>query len=317
MDDNNDYYFNEQGLLVMTEAYHLQRGYCCGNKCKHCPYDYENVESEHQHTATGTEEIYTYKDQLDRLIMLPDVPKRIISLVPSLTELLCDMGLEDSIVGVTKFCVHPSHLRKQVTVVGGTKKVHVDKVSALMPDFVIANKEENTKGDIEAIEQICPVYVSDIKTPNDTSNLLKDLGLIFHISPLTDKIETQLTSTIPSNLFDGERVAYLIWKSPYMTIGGDTYIQSILDSLKLKNAFGDQDRYPQVTIDELRSAELDYIFLSSEPFPFKQDHIDELALHLPRVQIVLVDGEAFSWYGTRLLKIGDYFRELSEALHET
>lgn len=235
-------------------------------------------------------------------------------MVPSLTELLCDLGLEDSIVGVTKFCVHPSHLRKQVEVIGGTKTVHVDKVAALNPDFVLANKEENTKETIEAIEQICPVFVSEIKTPQDTTNLLKDLGVIFGITPLTDKISNQLTSALPMNLFNGQKVAYLIWKDPYMTIGGDTYIQSILESIGLQNAFSNQDRYPQITIDDMRAAKLDSIFLSSEPFPFKQIHIDELSSHLPDTKIVLVDGEAFSWYGTRLLKIGDYFEKLHSLL---
>ena len=255
-------------------------------------------------------------DQLNRSISLPSVPKRIISLVPSLTELLVDLGLEDLIVGVTKFCVHPSHLRKQVEVIGGTKKVHVDKVEALNPDFVIANKEENTKEDIEGIAKFCPVFVSDIKTPVDTADLLKVLGVIFDKSALTDNINERLKSALPLDLFSGQRVAYLIWKNPYMTIGGDTYIQSIMTTLGLQNAFGHQDRYPQITIDDLIGAKLDFVFLSSEPFPFKQEHIDELSSHLPGVQIVLVDGEAFSWYGTRLLKIDNYFRRLKASLLE-
>lgn len=217
-------------------------------------------------------------------------------------------------MGVTKFCVHPSHLRKQVEVIGGTKKVHVDKVATLNPDFVIANKEENTKEAIDAIEQFCPVFVSEIKTPQDTTNLLKDLGAIFGITPLTDSVSNQLTAALPLNLFNGQKVVYLIWKDPYMTIGGDTYIQSILHLLGLSNAFGHLDRYPQISIESLQAAKLDYLFLSSEPFPFKQKHIDELARDLPGVKIVLVDGEAFSWYGTRILKIEEYFKELKTSL---
>ena len=255
-----------------------------------------------------------FTDQIYRSINLSEIPKRIISLVPSLTELLCDLGLEESIVGVTKFCVHPSHLRKQVEVIGGTKKVHVDKVAALKPDFVIANKEENTKEDIDAIAEFCPVYVSDIKTPYDTTDLITVLGNIFEKTQLAAELNQQLSAALPSGIFNGQRIAYLIWKNPYMTIGGDTYIQSIIKTIGLENAFGDQDRYPQISLDDLIAVNLDYVFLSSEPFPFKQEHINELASHLPGVKIVLVDGEAFSWYGTRLLKIGDYFWHLQSSL---
>ena len=209
--------------------------------------------------------------------------------------------------------MHPSHLRKQVTVVGGTKKVHVDKVAALKPDFVIANKEENTKEDIEAIEQLCPVYISDIKSPDDATELINALGEVFDITPLTDNLNKQLQEVIPTHLFENQRVAYLIWQNPYMTIGADTYIQSILSTIGLDNAFSHLDRYPQITNEDLKAANLDYVFLSSEPFPFKQKHIDTLASHLPRAKIMLVDGEAFSWYGTRLLKLGNYFPKLAES----
>lgn len=231
-----------------------------------------------------------------------------------MTELLCDLGLEERLVGVTKFCVHPPHLRKQKTVVGGTKTLHIDKVKELNPDFVIANKEENTQQMIEAIEQICPVYVTDIKNPADIYSAITDLSHLFELVTKGKEIIDQLTIAIPNQLFNNKKVAYLIWKSPYMTVGGDTYISNLLTTLGLNNAFGNQVRYPEVSIDDLQSAGLDYLFLSSEPFPFKQNHIDELSDLLPQTQIVLVDGEAFSWYGTRLLKIEGYFQSLKASL---
>ena len=116
-------------------------------------------------------------------------------------------------------------------VIGGTKKVHVDKVAALKPDFVIANKEENTKEDIDAIAEFCPVYVSDIKTPYDTTDLITVLGNIFEKTQLAAELNQQLSAALPSGIFNGQRIAYLIWKNPYMTIGGDTYIQSIIKTI--------------------------------------------------------------------------------------
>jgi len=234
--------------------------------------------------------------------------------VPSLTEFLCDLDLEGNIVGVTKFCVHPTHLRKRKVIVGGTKTLHIDKVKSLRPDLVIANKEENTKEMIEAIEQVCPVFVSDISTLEDSYQTFVKIGKILDRDSQVAEIITRLNQSLSTPLFSGQRVGYLIWKGPYMTIGGDTYISSMLTTLGLTNAYGHIDRYPQVSIVDLQSSSLDYLFLSSEPYPFKQEHRDELARHLPKTQILLVDGEVFSWYGTRLLKIGDYFDRLHSAL---
>ncbi len=256
----------------------------------------------------------TYTDQIGRQLTLKHMPSRIISLVPSLTELLCDLELEDAIVGVTKYCVHPTHLRKHKTIIGGTKTLHLSKVQSLRPDLVIANKEENTKESIDAIAKYCPVYVSEIKSPADSYQAITALGHILHRPTQASQRVSQLQALLTQPQFSGQKVGYLIWKDPYLTAGGDTYISNMLSSIGLSNAFGHLDRYPQVSVDDLISAELDYLMLSSEPYPFKQKHLDELSDLIPHTQICLVDGEVFSWYGTRLLKVKDYFTQLHISL---
>ncbi|MGB1269262.1 MAG: ABC transporter substrate-binding protein [Flavobacteriaceae bacterium] len=262
----------------------------------------------------------SFKDQLNRKIKLTAIPKRIVSLVPSQTELLVDLGLEDSIVGVTKFCVHPTHLRKQKTIVGGTKQVHYDKIKALQPDIILCNKEENTKEMVEVLEKIVPVHVSDIYTINDTITLMKQYGELFSVQEKALEITTQLTQLVFD--FKNEiskvipiKVAYFIWRNPWMVTGNNTIINHLLLVNKFENVFGDLPRYPEVSLETLNgSRKPDVVFLSSEPYPFKEKHITELKQVLPNVKIILVDGEYFSWYGTRLLGAFEYFKNLHNQL---
>jgi iron complex transport system substrate-binding protein len=253
-------------------------------------------------------------DQLHRKINLSKTPSRIISLVPSQTELLVDLGLEEKIVGITKFCVHPSHLRKHKTIVGGTKQVKFEKIKALAPDIVICNKEENTKEMVAVLEKIAPVWISDVNGIQDCLEMTQSLGEIFSVGikakALTERIQNELVAF--ENTMAEKSVlntAYLIWKDPYMAAGSNTFINTLLDLNKLQNIFaGKKERYPEIQIDELKAADL--ILLSSEPYPFQQKHIDELVENLGNKKILLVDGEYFSWYGSRLIKAFDYFRNL-------
>lgn len=256
--------------------------------------------------------ILTFTDQLDRAIHLPGIPRRIVSLVPSQTELLAALGLEDEVVGITKFCVHPESWFRSKTRIGGTKKVHIDRVHALQPDLIIANKEENVQAEVEELARHYPVWVSDVNTLEDALGMIRAMGEITHTSAkaasIADTIKTdflQLTGLAPAL-----RTAYLIWKDPYMTVGHDTFIHHLLGRCGLQNVFGDQTRYPAVNIEALQAAGCELLLLSSEPYPFKQQHIDELQGYLPDTRIVLVDGEMFSWYGSRLLEAPAYFREL-------
>jgi iron complex transport system substrate-binding protein len=253
-------------------------------------------------------------DQLHRKISLSKTPLRIISLVPSQTELLLDLGLEDKIVGITKFCVHPQNLRKQKTVVGGTKQVHFEKIKALIPDLIICNKEENTKEMVAGLEKIAPVWISDVSSIQDCVEMIQSLGNIFSVvtkaKEIIESIQNELV-TFEKTMAEKSvlNTAYLIWKDPYMAAGSETFINTLLELNKFQNIFRNRnERYPEIQVEELKSADL--ILLSSEPYPFQQKHIDELVDKIGNKKILLVDGEYFSWYGSRLLKAFNYFRNL-------
>jgi ABC-type Fe3+-hydroxamate transport system substrate-binding protein len=254
----------------------------------------------------------SFTDQLDRTIILPGIPQRIVSLVPSQTELLYDLGLEAETVGITKFCVHPESWFRNKKRIGGTKNVHLDIVHSLQPDLIIANKEENVKEQVEALAAQYPVWISDVNNLEDACNMIHDLGIItgktakaIEIAKEVQQRFTQLQSLSPTL-----RTAYLIWKNPYMTIGNDTFIHYMLSQCGLQNVFADRTRYPAVTVEELQAATCQVLLLSSEPYPFKQQHIDELQNQLPGTRILLVDGEMFSWYGSRLLQAPGYIDAL-------
>lgn len=252
-------------------------------------------------------------DQMGRTVNVPDVPQRIISLVPSQTELLHDLGLGERVVGITKFCVHPETWFKTKHRVGGTKKVDLDKVRALKPDLIIGNKEENERKDIEALEKEFPVWMSDVRS------LHHALHMIAHVGELTGtgkKADLLLRGI--ANAFAGLKpldppltVAYLIWREPYMVAGHGTFVNDMLRRCGLQNVFDEGDaRYPEITDQDLAEADPDLILLSSEPYPFKEEHILDLRMICPGTPVKLVDGELFSWYGSRLLKAPTYFSGL-------
>jgi ABC-type Fe3+-hydroxamate transport system substrate-binding protein len=245
---------------------------------------------------------------MQRTVEIHSTVSRIVSLVPSQTELLVDLGLKDRLIGITKFCVHPKELRKEIQLIGGTKNVKVKLVESLNPDLIIGNKEENNQVDIEALEQNLPTWMSDIFNLEDALEMIEQVGEITR----TQKRATEIISEIRSNflklnpLQGNKSVLYLIWKNPYLAAGRDTFIDSMLTRLGLKNAMNEA-RYPEVDLKEVNP---DFIFLSSEPFPFKEKHIAELQIQFPASQIILVDGEFFSWYGSRLIDAPHYFNKL-------
>jgi ABC-type Fe3+-hydroxamate transport system substrate-binding protein len=252
------------------------------------------------------------QDQLKRKLLLDKTPKRIISLVPSQTELMVDLGLSDSLFGLTKFCVHPEHLLKEKLIVGGTKNLRIEKIKTLRPDIILCNKEENTEEMVLQLEKIAPVHVSDIKSVSDSLELINQYGEIFSVSneagSLINRINLEMNSFKDFiQQFHECKVAYLIWKDPWMVAGGDTFINELLQLNNFKNIFKDTKRYPEVTLDLLNK--VDYILLSSEPFPFQEKHIPELLAYIPAEKIKFVDGEFFSWYGSRLEKAFRYFKK--------
>lgn len=239
---------------------------------------------------------------------------RVISLVPSITEALFDLGLAtDEIVGRTKFCIHPKDWVDKVEIIGGTKNLNIDKIKALEPDLIIANKEENIKEQVEELMKDFKVLVTNIETLEDNYYLLKQLGHLFGKEEKAQFFNLKTYEAFNITKYEKRlKVAYLIWKNPYMTVGGDTFISKILEELGFENLFKNQNRYPEVQLEDMKDADL--IFLSSEPFPFKEKHIAEIREVCQNQKIMIVDGEAFSWYGTHLAKCGDYYRVLLEDL---
>ena len=239
---------------------------------------------------------------------------RIVSLVPSITESLFDFGLtEMEVVGRTKFCIHPKTLITKVPVIGGTKNLNLDKIKALKPDLIIANKEENEKLQIEELGKYFEIWLTDIENLQDNQNFLTELGTLLNKQELALNFNEKINVIFDSSKeLSPKKVAYLIWKNPYMTVGSDTFIHEIIEKIGFTNLFKDSKRYPEISVNQMKEAE--YVFLSSEPFPFQQKHIDELQKELPDSKIMLVDGEAFSWYGTHLSRCGDYFKTLREII---
>nr|WP_321222346.1 helical backbone metal receptor [uncultured Psychroserpens sp.] len=255
-----------------------------------------------------------HQDQLKRILEIRTTPKRIVSLVPSQTELLVDLGLESHIVGVTKFCVHPSFLRKNKSIVGGTKQVHYDKIESLNPDIILCNKEENTKEMILELEKIAPVHISDIYNLDDALELIMMYGFLFSVEKKAEQLIKIISNAYKDFcLFIKDRpklkVVYFIWKNPWMVAAKHTFINEMLELNNFDNTFSILERYPEIQLDAI-DKNIDILLLSSEPYPFKNKHVNSLQLKFPESKVILVDGEYFSWYGSRLKHAFNYFKTL-------
>jgi ABC-type Fe3+-hydroxamate transport system substrate-binding protein len=254
-------------------------------------------------------------DQLGKEIPLPSSPLKIVSLVPSQTELLHSLGLQEEVVGITKFCVHPAgwHLTKPR--VGGTKKLDIGKIRSLQPNLVIANKEENTPEDVQEIEAFCPVWTSDITSFNDAIDMISSIGQFTGTAEKAAALVSEIIREFNALKYSREyRSAYLIWKNPWMAAGGGTFINDMLRAFGMKNILEEKVRYPVIDINTLEQLGVEVLLLSSEPYPFKMKELIELTEILPQIKIVMVDGEMFSWYGSRMLYSPGYFRSLREKL---
>ncbi len=261
-------------------------------------------------------------DQCGRSFCLESRPKRIVSLVPSQTELLVDLGLEEYLVGITKFCVHPARLKATKTIVGGTKTLHLDKIKALAPDFIICNKEENTQEIVAQVSEIAPTYVSDIYTIEDALSFFAQIGSLLGANVaaqlLIQKIRLK-QADFEHYMKDKKtlKAAYFIWANPWMVAGNTTYIDHLLGINKLENIYATRERYPEISLKKIRlEGDPDIVLLSSEPFPFKDKHAFEIGRFTHHAKTVFVDGEMFSWYGSRLTKAFDYFMALQKRLRE-
>jgi len=249
------------------------------------------------------------KDMLNREVRIPQ-HLRIVSLVPSQTELLFDLGLDKEVVGITNYCVHPPEWRLSKTRVKGTKNIDIQLIKSINPNLIIANKEENPKEIIEVLAKEYPVWVSDVYDYNSALSMIEQIAFI------TNKVNkgNQIISGIKSQF---ERIkkqvsktaVYLIWNNPLMTIGGDTYISGILEKIGYINLFKKQSRYPETSLEAIKGKNPDYILLSSEPYPFQDKHLEFFKKEFPNSIIKIVDGEMYSWYGSRMLKAAKYFQK--------
>ena len=255
-----------------------------------------------------------YTDQLGNELRLAKKPQRIVSLVPSQSELLWDLGLREELVGITKFCVHPQQLFSSTLRVGGTKKLDMDKIRALAPDVIIGNKEENERAQIEVLQAEFPVWMSDIYTFEDIFGMIRSMGEIFDKQTIAANMILKLQTSLSciKNYFVKQQLAYFIWNAPYMFAARNTFIDHVLTHVGFENALSAFDRYPSLDNKALQSVAPEICFLSSEPFPFKDKHVKALQKILPHTKILIVDGEVFSWYGSRLLHLEEYLNKLAK-----
>ena len=233
---------------------------------------------------------------------------RLVSLVPSVTELLFDLGLGDAVVGRTKFCVHPAEGVHAVEVVGGTKNPKVGRIVALAPDLVFMNEEENRLEDAEALRRAgVPVHSALPRTPDETAAMVRDVARRVRRLARGEAIarEIEVRSARVRALAARARTvrfAYLIWQAPWMTVRDDTFVSSLLEQAGGRNVFAGADaRFPVVTAEALVAADPDVILLASEPFPFTPAHAAALAatLGIDASRVTCVDGEVLSWHGSR------------------
>ena len=248
---------------------------------------------------------------MGRQVAVNAPPKRIISLVPSQTELLYDLGLEDEVVGITKFCVRPRAWFRSKMRVGGTKTYHFDRIEALQPDLIIANKEENDQAQVEALAEKYPVWISDVKDLDGALAMIRCVGEIVDkaaaANALAVAIRAQFDAFKPQQM---RSAAYFVWREPYMVAGGDTFINAMMRRAGFQNIYANQLRYPMIDLGAFAANAPEVILLPSEPFPFKEKHIRGFQEICPDATILLVDGELFSWYGSRLLEAVGYFEGL-------
>lgn len=260
-----------------------------------------------------------FTDQLNRTVTLPHwPPRRIVSLVPSQTELLYSLGLTDAVAGITKFCVHPPEWFQEKPRVGGTKTLNFDKIDALRPDLLLGNKEENERAQIEQLAGKYPVWMSDVVSLEDALDMIHRVGALVgrtdNARTLVQDIRDAFALHAPPPAWQPRRAAYLIWRKPYMAAAADTFVHHMLRHAGFVNVFSHKTRYPEISLDELGAAAPEHILLSSEPYPFAEKHFPPLQEACPGARIQLVDGELFSWYGSRLLQAPAYFEHLRESL---
>jgi iron complex transport system substrate-binding protein len=251
-------------------------------------------------------------DQVGRKLNFDEKPISIVSCVPSITEYLYAIGCETDVKGRTKFCIHPKEKVIQALKIGGTKNLNLEKIKSLNPDLIIANKEENTQSDIEILEQFSNVYISNVTTIEEALKMMSDIATVMnkmdefiHLQNILKKKIVELDFHKPV-----KSCIYLIWQDPYMTVGGDTFINTMLKIAGYQNVFENAIRYPIISDLQKAANGVDFILLSSEPYPFKDKHIKLLKSEIKNIDVKLIDGAYLSWYGSRMVEAMDYLKQI-------
>lgn len=253
------------------------------------------------------------KDHIGHKLKLDKAPSRIVSLVPSITELLHDLGLSDYIVGRTKFCIYPNNGFPKSKIIGGTKNVHTDLVLDLKPDLILANKEENVQEQVEFLQNSTNTYTTNIQTIADALGMILEIGKITAKETEAMNLVERINSVRKVSVKPLASACYLIWQNPYMTIGKDTYIHNFLHEAGFSNCLPEEKRYPTISLEKIKELKPDFIFLSSEPFPFKEKHAKNIQQQTG-ISTHLIDGSYCSWYGSRLLPALSYMESLRQQI---
>lgn len=252
----------------------------------------------------------TVTDRVGRTITYNYPPKRIVSLCPGITDTLFSLNLKEELVGRTRFCIYPKEEVKEIPAVAGTKDIKIDKIHDVKPDLIIVEKEENTEAIVTELQEHYPVYVAEVQSIEEAHRMIVDMGELTDRKEEAKQLSTAIRdrfSALPS--MEGKRAAYIIWKKPYMAVGRDTYIQSVLHEIGLINPFIQKEgRYPVITEEDFAAAKLDYVLLATEPYPFKEKHFEEFKRMMPETKPLLIDGEMF-WYGPRMLEAPLYLQQ--------
>jgi ABC-type Fe3+-hydroxamate transport system substrate-binding protein len=253
----------------------------------------------------------TFTDQLGNQVSISFPPKRIVSLVPSQTELLDSLGLDNEVVGITKFCVHPEDWKKTKQIVGGTKHFNIAKIHSLEPDLIIGNKEENDKESIEELQKYYPVWMSNVITFSDALLMIDGIGKLTNTEEIARQLQERIQGSLSQlQVFPGTRALYLIWKNPWMGAATGTFINEMLQIAGFTNCLSNMNRYPELSEEVMKQLNPDVVMLSSEPYPFSDKHRTEVQSLFLGATILRIDGEIFSWYGSRMLNFAGYINSL-------
>jgi ABC-type hemin transport system substrate-binding protein len=225
--------------------------------------------------------------------------RRIVSLVPSLSETICDLGLRDQLVGCTNFCVEPRDLHRTALRVGGTKDFDLNQIRSLSPTHILCNQEENPREPILELARDIPTLVTFPKGPEDVPGMLRDIGRFLDCDTEKEAVAIEMLLNAPKR-HPSRRFLYLIWQNPYMIAGPDCYISRTLGSIGWVNAYEGVERYPALDTEAMAACKADIILMSSEPYPFRRRDAERLKAQWPMApRLARIDGQMLSWFGTR------------------